>query len=456
MKRALAIVVMLAMAISQAGCGLFTNAQPNFVLITIDCLRADRLHVLGRDPALMENLDGLAAQSTVFANAVAPIATTFPSHSSMLTGLYPRYHGVRWNGEALPVEVPTVGEALQSAGYATGAFVAYRAMLFRGQLSRGFEVVSDEERGTPGEVIRSGADVNRLAFDWLVQRDERPFFLWLHYFEPHEPYHPTEYSREQLPGYDGPFAEGLSVEQLKHGREVREALRDPENQRALNALYDGQVLEADRLVGEVLDFLRAEGVFDDTVIMVAGDHGQGLGDHGALSHGSVLWESVLRVPMVIKAAGSQQHRLVSERVGLVDITPTILELTGLEVPDNLQGRSLMPAIEGEALEVIPYFAEVKGSPQEAVEEVDGEASETDRLAVLRGPFKLVVWRDETTLYDLSRDPGELNPIAPEEAEGLYTSLDELLKAYAAGMMSAEQIELSEEDLRELRALGYIQ
>lgn len=337
---------------------------PDIVVLSIDTIRADALGCYGSTKELTPHLDALAAKGVRFEDTIAPMATTFPSHSSMFTGLYPRAHGVRWNGDSLADEHLTMAELLQMDGYATGAFVSYKAMVARGGLDQGFDVVSDATMvagpKTHEERIRSGAEVNRLAFEYYddqVAGTDKPMFLWLHYFEPHSPYPLTDYAAERLGGYEGPLSDGADVEEF-FGLGKAEN-RTPDAERVMQDLYDGRVKDADDLVGELLAGLEQRGRLDNTIFVVIGDHAQLLGEHGRYGHGSILWQDVLQIPFLIIDPRATEARVVSERVNVIDMMPTLLEMIGKDVPGGMQGRSLVPALEGKALEDHVYFAEVR-------------------------------------------------------------------------------------------------
>jgi membrane-anchored protein YejM (alkaline phosphatase superfamily) len=226
-----------------------SRESPNVVVITVDTLRADSLGVYGNPEGHSPHIDAFAQNAVVFEDAVTAIGTTFPSHASMFTGLYPKNHGVRWNGDGLDDRSTTLAEVLQEAGYETAAFVSPGSMLERGGLQQGFSVTDEFWTRESPRYVRAGDEVNARARSWLDSRSDERFFLWLHYFEPHTPYEVSEYSKTKhaSAGYQGVFSHGASPAALrKLGTEVpwSEAERA-----AIRALYDGGVRAADRLVG---------------------------------------------------------------------------------------------------------------------------------------------------------------------------------------------------------------
>lgn len=426
--------------------------RPNVVLITIDTLRADSLGIYGNPGGHSPHIDALAREATVFENAVTPIGTTFPSHASMFTGFYPKHHGVRWNGDALDDDFSTLAEILSAQEYETAAFVSFGKMLTHGGLHQGFAVRSDAPETEPSFMTRDGDEVNTLAKRWLAERSERPFFLWLHYAEPHSPYRVTPYAREQFlsAGYSGALAEGATAQDLR-------ALGDtipwsPAERGSLRALYDGEVREADRLLGEMVAELKERSLLEKSLVIFAADHGQALGEHDDVGHGFLLWQPVLHVPLVIRDPRSTTPRRISQRVSLVDLTPTILDLLGIEGPAAVDGRPLTPALGGRKVPPRPLFAEVRDLGKNPFRTIE----DTKQVAVLDGRVKAIWTGKELTVFDLERDPEELKPVpASEMAKATEAELAELLSTYFQSAVDPAQRDLNESMVEELRALGYI-
>ncbi|MFT7463743.1 MAG: arylsulfatase A-like enzyme [Pseudohongiellaceae bacterium] len=426
----------------------------NLLVLTIDTLRADALGAYGNSGKHTPQLDALAARSVVFENAYAPIATTFPSHSTLFTGVYPRLHGVRWNGHNLGDEWTTLAELLADRGYQTGAFVSYKAMVNRGGLGQGFSARSDPEV-QPWDGARDGNATVAMAQEWMGEIDsEQPFFLWVHLFEPHVPYPLTDYASEAMGDYAGVFADGSDADEI---HELPKGWADdPAEVAALRALYDGRVRDADAQVGRLFETLSELGLADRTMVAMLGDHGQLLGEHGAAGHGPVLFEEVLRVPLMLSdPTASVSAGRVAERVGLIDVMPTLLERLGEALPEGLQGRSLAPSMFGKSLSSRPYFAEVRVPKPEPGADADDQ--EDGAVAVFQGRYKLVVKGKQRKLYDLSRDPAEATSLSADlpdivdELEAMayrHQQLRELLDSVGSG-------ELDDEALAELKALGYL-
>ena len=293
------------------------------VLITIDTLRADRLGCYGYADIETPHLDRLAGEGILFENAVTTVPFTLPAHSSIMTGAYPPVHGVRENvGYALDERLPTLAEDMSAAGRRTGGFISAFVLDGRWGIDRGFERYYDEfkvqDMGTLNiaSVQREGTETMEQAETWLDDVAGSPFFLWLHLFEPHDPYEAPE-----------PFAS-----------------RYPKRP------YDAEVAYTDSLVGRLREMLEGRNLLDRTLLVVTGDHGEGLGDHGEYFHGFFVYDSTVRVPLIVRLPeGRLGGRRVDAAVSHVDLRPTILDALGLSSPpvDSRQGgRSLVPLLLG--------------------------------------------------------------------------------------------------------------
>ena len=449
--------VMLAVA----GCGGKAGPRPNVIVVTLDTFRADRLGALGHPGKLTPNLDALAQEAALFAAAITPIGTTHPSHASMFTGKFPGGHGVRFNGDGLTESEQTLAERLSEQGYDTAGFVSKRTLFVRGGFEQGFRYTTDEkgETGTGQGAQRSGQEVNRLVTEWLDDDPDEPVFLWVHYFGAHSPYAWTDLARQRFGEPRGPLSDGATAE-LFYAYGSEELPATEENRAALNALYDGELAEVDRDVGALLRLLEERGVLKDAVVLVVGDHGQLLGEHGDVGHGFQLFDPVLRVPFLIWRSADRTGRLVGERVSLIDLLPTVLDLLGLESP-RTPGRSLVPALEGRRFAEVPQFASVRSPKlsQGKVRGGGGGKGHDKSVAVYFGANKLILGEENRDVFDLSADPDELAPLdlTGGEGEGL---LQKLLPHGLLHLMrerpSEEILDLPEDVLQEMRELGYIE
>lgn len=461
MKRVLSIAILTTGLAACTAEESFTGAAKandadgmNVIVLSLDTLRADALGCYGNPDGHTPALDALAAKGTVFRKAMSPIATTFPSHASMFTGLYPRAHGVRWNGDRLAEDYVTLAEMLDARGYDTGAFVSYKAMVTDGGMGQGFDVRSDLDVPRGAEGIRSGAEVNRLAFEYLDSLGEsaaRGTFLWLHYFEPHSPYPLTDYADARMGGYQGPLRDGATVEEFfaLNKKENRSA----DHHAALDALYHGRVRDCDALVGEVVAELDRRGMTENTILVLIGDHGQLLGEHGLVGHGAMLWQHALDVPFLIVDPRSPRHFDVETRVNILDMMPTLLELLEMEIPDGLQGRTLTAGMRGEEIPNQLVYAEVRvADPRQA-----GTKGRRDSVAVYHEDFKFQLEGEKVKLYDLGADPSETERVPLASQEELVGRLRPFAERHRE--MNPEAVrsagEVSEEMLAELESLGYV-
>jgi len=391
----------------------------NLLLVTLDTTRADRLGAYGYAAAETPNLDRLAAAGLRFDQAWSPAPLTLPAHATLLTGLLPVEHGVRRNGDAaLPDEVPTLATVLAGAGYRTAAFVGAFVLDHRFGLGRGFghyddDVERDPRRDQRLEAERPAGAVADAALAWLdaAGAGQQPFFLWVHLYDPHAPYRAPE-----------PFA----------GRHA-----EP---------YDAELAYADAAVGRLLAALDERGLTSRTVVAVAGDHGEALGEHGESTHGVLLYEASLRVPLILRAPGVlPAGRQVATPVGLADVAPSLAGLLAVPWPRATpHGRDLSAALAG------------GGEPPPAdlyAETRYPELFGWQPLAALRrGRYKLIQGV-APELYDLERDPGERHDLAADERR-LARRLSEALAAVAAAAPASDPAPVDAETRARLASLGY--
>lgn len=428
--------------------------RPNVILITLDTFRTDVLATYGGKQGLTPWIDGFAEQAVVFERATAPIGTTFPSHASLFTGLYPSRHGVRSNSDGLEERFATLAEILQQNGYATAAFSSMPSMLRRGGMSQGF-ADHNGAAAEAGHFLLAGEEINRMASAWLERGPPVPFMLWLHYSETHSPYRLTPHAREEFEdsGYGGPLASGASTEAFYSlGREIPWTA---EERRALRSLYDGEADQMDRLIGKVMERVDELGVLESSLVIIAADHGQALGEHDLVGHGFLLWQPVVQVPLIVRLptdAGAVARR-VSTRVGLIDLLPTVLELLDLQATEPIEGRSLMPALMGEDLPSRPYFVEAR----ERGRNLRWTEQEAAAVAVFLENAKAIWMPDRFKSYDLGADPDELDAEATPLPEDLRSELLQLaLEFRDRSDIEKPVTELESQVEEELRALGYIE
>lgn len=411
----------LALLLCVAGTGCQRITQPNILLITLDTTRADRLGCYGYSRAMTMAIDRLAAEGVLFENVFANAPLTTPSHASILTGLLPPEHGIRINGEGtLPTSVPTVAEQLGERGYRTGAFIGAFVLDRRFGLNRGFEVYDDDMRGgyysdTELYRFRLGEKVTDAALAWLQQHAHDRFFCWVHLFDPHVPYDPH-----------------------------------PEmfGSRFLDSPYDGEIAYVDVQVDRLLRFLEDRRITRKTVVIIAGDHGEGLDEHDERTHGYFTYNSTLRVPLLFFwPARWKTARRIAAPVMLADLAPTMLELAGRKPPTSVSGKSLLPLIEGQAFAERDLYAETElpwrghgWSPQ---------------YVLIRWPWKYVhTARPE--LFNLETDPHESTNLVDAASDKAALLASDLVawRATLAPRGTAGPAVLSEAERRTLESLGY--
>jgi arylsulfatase A-like enzyme/tetratricopeptide (TPR) repeat protein len=416
-RRRLALATALALVAIAGGIlwGIFRSTPPksSVVLITIDTLRADRVGAYGAASPETPVLDRLAREGMLFEAAYATTPLTLPSHVSMLSGRLPPGHTVRTNdGYEVPPELPFVPEMLKVAGYESGAFVGAVVLRASTGVSRGFGHF-DDDIGPAGE--RSGEEVVQRALAWLRQRDENPFFLWVHLYDPHLDYDPPEPFRSRYPG-------------------------DP---------YAGEVAYADYCVGLLIAELESAGLMDEAAIIVAADHGEGLGEHGERSHGAMLYESVTHVPLIVRLPGaSHPGTRIRQPVSITAIAPTILDMARVSysgMPDSLLSHlgGSPPAPETPVVSETLYLKQL----------LDWSPLYSLRV----GNLKLIE-APRMELYDLATDPGETVNLAESHAEqtrALLRVLHDSLEESAVSGFEPVKARQDAETAQRLAALGYI-
>ncbi|HEX9636555.1 MAG TPA: sulfatase [Acidobacteriota bacterium] len=423
---------------------------PNILLITIDTLRQDHCSAYGYERETTPALSRFADQGTKFDLAYAPMATTAPTHATIFTAHYPISHRVIKNGLMLAPKLDTLAELLRASGYQTAGIVSSFVLETKSGLAQGFELYDDQftlEGSTsrprfwvrPGGFDRRADVTTERVIRWLAEerRPDRPFFLFVHYFDPHEPYVPPQ-----------PFAARFAPA----GR--------PSSKLELDlSRYDAEIAFTDSQIAVLLESLRISGLEHDTVIAITADHGEGLMQHGHMGHGVHIYEESVRVPLLMRWPGKiGAGRIISEPVELVDLAPTLLDLARLPYdPGRFQGRSLAASLlDGDPLEPTrPIYLHRR--PYRG-ERIAGAWFQGERFAVRLGNWKLLERSEDSKdeLYDLANDPEEqtnLYAADSTEAQSLATLLGAWKQASGA---DGAALELSEEDLARLRALGYTQ
>lgn len=441
-----ALATLLFSGLGGLGCSS-APSLPDVVVITLDTFRADSLGLLGNTRGHTPNLDGFGERAAVFERAYTTMGTTFPAHASLFTGLYPKRHRVRFNGDSLDDSYVTLAEVLTEAGYATGAFVGHRGLLMTGGMRQGFGFMgeSPDDEG----VFRSGDVINKRALGWLRSVDPaKPHFLWVQHFDAHTPYEPTAYSQQAQAAlqYSGEFSSEVDDLQL-----LRPDL-DPDDRSlaALRALYDGGIRRVDEQVGELLDAIDATG--RPTIVLIVADHGESLGEHGDYLHGHLLWEEVIQVPMLLRAEGLTPQ-IVTETVTIVDVMATLLELIGIDDDVARDGASLLSLLQGASRPATPAFIEVRTVQ-------GGDWSTTARqssIAAVSGDAKVAGAGAELRRWQLAPGSKEQAVVAADASSpAIYGTLEESVARYREDWALPETGEISDSTRRELEELGYIQ
>ena len=387
------------------------------IVISVDTLRADHLPVYGATRVQTPNIDALAKDAVVFENAYSHVPLTLPSHVTMLTGLLPAEAGIRNNlGYRFDsAKYPSIPTLLKAKGYATGAAVSSYVLRGVTGLSAAFDHYDDQmdragDRASLGEVQRPGSETVASALRWIQSQGEQPYFFMLHLFEPHAPYAPPEPYRSQY---------------------------------ASNP-YDGEIAATDAYVGQVLEALKASGVYDRATIVFMSDHGEGLGDHGEEQHGIFLYREAIHVPLFLKLPRNEMNgKRVKTPVQLTDIFPTIAGIAGFDVPAAAKGQSLIEIAEADAPANRRIFSETM-YPRIHLGWSD--------LASLVDATHHYIDAPRPELYDLAKDPGEKQNVLADNRR-VFASMREEVQTHDRTLAPPSQVD--PEEAAKLAALGYL-
>ncbi len=438
----------------------------NIILIVVESLRGDHVGCYGYTRDTTPATDALAADGIQFRRAFASSGWTMPSVMSLMTSLPPSEHGAVSYRHALAAERTTLAAELKRGGYRTAGIVANPTLSGEYGFRRGFDLYADFTilcdspidaaagygKTEPGRARSTSAETTRLAVPWLAARKadpSTPFFLFLFYFDPHYDYVP-------MPPYDALFTDrqyagtqkGRGIPQLRGSR------IDAADQAQIMALYDGEIRCVDDQIGRLLSELRRLELYDNTLILVTSDHGEEFWDHGGTAHGHTLYEELLHVPLVIRLPGGRHSGLrIDTNAGLIDLMPTILEVVGLPVPAQCQGRSLMPCLSGDGPSDVPLIAETSIEGRLAAIRVGSRKAIIEHSATATG--------DVLALFDLGEDPHERRNLVGTAQEADFAPLPALLRSrgprsHAPPLPDKQKPALNPAVLRQLRSLGYVQ
>lgn len=423
------------------------RSAPNILLITIDTLRADHLGCYGYFRATSPHLDALAAESILFENCFCPLAETLPTHTSILTGVYPNEHGMTANlarGDAMfrpsPV-LKTLAQILEKEGYSTAGIVSAETLKKVGGINQGFDYWREPE----GKSANADNTFER-AIAWLDTKPEPPFFFWVHFFDCHKNYEPP-------PPYDTMFAYDDRLEAYMNEREISESSQKKEGRHTRHSaaefnLYDGEIRFVDEHVGMLMDELRKRNLYDDLVMVITADHGEGLGQHGLPGHDHI-WLEQIHVPLFMKIPGNPPRR-VTTHINSVDIFPTLCgrvkSIPGKAFLEQTTGRDVLANDEDRYIfsqrptSCRPYFESLMIGDWRLIADLQGDAK----------------------LFNLKEDPFELKNVAdahPELVSEMLTQLSELVKeqkTLGEQNKAGEIITIDKEHKANLSALGYVE
>ncbi|MBW8002796.1 MAG: sulfatase-like hydrolase/transferase [Planctomycetes bacterium] len=392
----------------------------NVILISIDTCRADHLSCYGYPCNTTPNIDAVAKEGFLFENAISPIPQTLPAHTSMLCGTIPPYHGVHDNdGYRVGQSNLSIAEILQQKGFTTGAIVSTFILNSRFDMNQGFDSYDDkfeEKLSSLGFLERRGLEATERANKWLEKQKDEDFFLFLHYYDPHSQYIPPE-----------PFA--------------TEYKDDP---------YAGEIAYTDYCIGLVLKKLKELKLYDSSLIIITADHGEMLKEHGERTHGYYIYQSAVKVPLIIKLPNQREGRRISQTVGLIDIMPTICSLLGFDVPADIQGIDLSPAFSGRKLSKQQRYLYCESL-------YPTKYGASSLLGIVTDRWKYI----QTTrpeLYDIVEDPYENTNLIrkhPQQARILQDKLKQILEQTVSSSKKDSKMELSDEAKQRLEALGYV-
>lgn len=409
-------------------------SYPNIVLVTLDTTRADRMDFLGSKRGLTPNLDLLARDSSVFTRAYSQAPLTPTSHSTILTGTYPQYHQVLIFPIPLSPDIPYLPAILKEHGYSTAAFVGSIAVDYTWGtpgFERGFDTYDagfNWDNYTPKAryetVERRGGEVVQHALDWLGKHPQRPFFIWVHLFDPHDPYDPPQ----------------------------------PYKTRYAKTPYDGEIAYVDSVMGKFFRQLKASGLYDNTLVALTADHGESLGAHGEDTHGIFVYDETIHVPLVIKLPhGETATKRIDDRVELADIVPTVLGTLGIDVPQKVQGQSLLGFIAPNtpAGEAAAKTWQDRGAYSQADYSHISFAWSSEQS--LRTGKYLYIHAPRPELYDDASDPHAQHNLAsssPAVAGTLSAKLKDFQQA-TTNTQETPKARMDEAKIKKLAVLGYM-
>jgi arylsulfatase A-like enzyme len=463
-----------AATLALSGCGPAEMAEqpkraPNVLLVVLDTVRSDALSCYGNPRPTTPELDRLASEGTRYDNAYATCFWTLPSHASLFTGLYPSEAGATSETNHLPRRMTTLAEHLAEAGFRTSAVVRNAWISAERGFGQGFDEFVEHWRNDTGHEAEEEGQAVGLAIGWIRERVDagEPWFLFVNLNVAHLPYTPPEPYRSRFASEEWPQEQISRLTEIKGGWDhLAGGLQLGEADfRLLRDLYEAEVSIASEHVGRILDAIRGFGVLDKTLVIVTADHGENLGDHGMIDHVYSLYDTTVRVPMIVRypprfSAGEA----VGDVVSLIDIVPTVLEITGTQSPeDTLEGLVLDDPRVRDRLSV---FAE-NGRPINGIRLLEKRFPDFD-TATIDHPMRMIrsssfklIWTADVSaeLYELEADPGELHDLSVDRTD-LRNQLLSELRSWSLGIeprVTPKAFESrDDESLERLRKLGYVE
>ncbi len=423
----------------------------NLLLITLDTTRADYVSPFGGDPRITPRLQALADRSAAFTRALSETNVTSPSHLTIMSGLRMIEHGVMSNLATVPEDVDTLAEAMKRSGYRTAGIPAASHVGSRMKW-RGFDLLAAVDG------VATAAEVTSRALDWLEEPADAPFFLWVHYFDPHGLYQPPPdvaaefYQGDRESGDRPKIAEHEFFSRKKFPRRLIKWLGDTRDPDYPRAMYAAEIHTVDRQLGRLLAGLEQAGLAQDTVVVVVADHGESLGEHGIYYGHDGIYEQQLKIPLIIHVPGLAATRS-DALVTTLDLAPSIGELTGIRLRRESSGLSLVPLLRGED---DPAFA--------ARRRFVHQHAKNHAVALREDGWKLIwpiykrdpVLPNQPELYHLREDPDELVNLAAAQPERVRAMREQLRPWIELGRVKrGDAPALDEAALEHLRALGYL-
>ena len=430
-------------AVGAAAWALWPSGPPpdppaNVVLIVVDTLRADRLGAWGHPHPTSPRIDALASEGIRFSQATSQAPWTTPSVAALMTSQYPASLGITSERSALPDEATTLAEVLRASGRATGAVVSHTFCSSDWRFDQGFDAF--DEANIAGHHAASSAGVTDAGLAFLDEHQGEPFFLWLHYFDPHFAYllHP-DHDVAPTQDYDGTVVSGMPIPDLNR---LRRAGMDPADLAEIERFYDSEIAWTDHQIGRILDRLADLGIRDDTMVILTADHGEEFLDHGLLGHGKTLYQELVHVPLIIDCPWWRPG-VVEQPVANVDVFPTVLACLDQPIPEGLVGQALGPDPPNHLV----FSQTAKKRKLAMVREGDLTV-----IAHLKGE------RPRFEMYDLAEDPGQRRDLARQGGRDLERLARRVLELQAASeslLAPPVQVEVDPSLQEQLEQLGYV-